>query len=246
MNLTEKALFPVADERSEHMEMEYVSSEQPPVQKKCVRLSKTKWCLLGCGIVIVLLILCSVFLPHDLIRAVRWLGDNRIASTLRWSGEQQIVPKENEIEMLVENVGIAKDLSQPVVLLKEINGERYLPLLIGLAEVNAIAVVMEHMEIPRPLTPDLLCTIVDKLGGKVDRVVITDLQSGIFYATVSLHTGSMKIDIDARPSDAIAVAMRVKAPIYATRELLDKAGVKPDNETDKQTVVYLNKLTHIF
>jgi bifunctional DNase/RNase len=246
MNLTEKALFQVVDERSEKMETEHGSGEQRPVRRMDVRLSKAKWCLLGCGIVIILLILSSVFLPYKLIQAVRWLGDNSITSTLRGAGEQQNMPKENEIEMLVANVGIARDTSQPVVLLKEKNGERYLPLLIGLAEVNAIAVVMEHMEVPRPLTPDLLCTIVDKLGGKVDRVVITDLRSGVFYATVSLNACSMKMDIDARPSDAIAIAMRVKAPIYATRELLDKAGVKPDNETDKHTVVYMNELSPVF
>ncbi len=224
------------------METEYSSSEQQPIRRGSGRLSKAKWCLLGCGIVIVLLILCSVFLPDGLIQAVKWLGDNRIVSVLRGAGEQQDTPKENVVEMVVENVGITRDTSQPVVLLKEKNGERYLPVLIGLVEVNAISVVMENVKVPRPLTPDLLCTIVDKLGAKVDHVVITDLKSGIFYASVSLNAGSMKMDIDARPSDAIAIAMRVEAPIYATRELLDKAGVKPDKETEKHTIVYFGKL----
>ena len=164
---------------------------------------------------------------------------------LRGAVEQQNMTKENEIEMTVENVGIARDSSQPVVLLKEKNGERYIPISIGLVEVNAIAVVMEQIEVPRPLTPDLLCSIVDKLGGKVDRVVLTDLKNGIFYARIYLNAGSMKMDIDARPSDAIAIAMRVKAPIYATSELLEKAGIKPGNETDKHTVVYMDKLSPV-
>jgi bifunctional DNase/RNase len=222
------------------METEYTSGEQHLARRRTSMLGKLKWCLFGCGIVIILLILCSVFLPDNLTRAVRWLGNNSIAATLRGASGQQSMSKENQIEMLVENVGITRDTSQPVVLLKEKKGERYLPLLIGIVEVNAIAVVMEHMDVPRPLTPDLLCTMVDKLGGTVEHVVITDLKESIFYATIYLNAGSMKIEIDARPSDAIAIAMRVKAPIYATRELLDKAGIKPDSETEKHTIVYAN------
>jgi len=214
-----------------------------PKKKDIKMLTKAKWCLLGCLIVVVILVICSVFLPGELTNVVRWLGDNSIASGMRSLGGQQDINKDNLVEMVVETVGVTRATSQPVVLLKQKNGERYLPVWIGLVEVNAISVVLEGVEMPRPLTPDLLCDIVDKLGGNVEHVVITELKDSIFYARVVLHTNWVRIAVDSRPSDAIAIAIRVKAPIYVTQEVLDKAGVTPDNKTEKQNTVYHRKLT---
>ena len=205
------------------------------------KLSKAKWCLLGCAIILVVLVLCSAFLPQGLTSAVRWLGGNGIASKLLSVGEQQDIPKNNLVEMVVESVGITKTNSQPVVLLKQKDGERYLPIWIGLVEVNAISVVLEKIDVPRPLTPDLLCTIVDKLNADVDRIVITDIKNNIFYAKIMLNASGTKIEIDSRPSDAIAIAIRVKAPIFVTRDVLDKAGLTPDSKKEKYNTVYIER-----
>jgi len=102
-------------------------------------------------------------------------------------------------------------------------------------------VVLEKIDVPRPLTPDLLCTIVDKLDADVDRIVITDIKNNIFYAKIMLNASGTKIEIDSRPSDAIAIAIRVKAPIFVTRDVLDKAGLTPDSKKEKYNTVYIER-----
>ena len=114
--------------------------------------------------------------------------------------------------------------------LKERGGERYLPIVIGPAEANAISVVLEGIEMPRPLTPDLLRSIIDRIGVSVDSIVITDIQNNTFYANIILNANWTKIEIDARPSDAIAVALRVRAPIYVEESVLDKLGIQPEHD----------------
>lgn len=222
--------------------MEQVSNLDEPQKRSGIgKLCKAKWCLLGCLIIVVLLVVCSVFLPGGVTNVVRWLGGNDIASNLRSAGGQQDVPKDNLVEMVVDSVGISKITSQPVVLLKQKNGDRYLPIWIGLVEVSAISVVLEKVEVPRPLTPDLLCTIVDKLGADVDYIAITDLKNNIFYAKVVINADWTKMEIDSRPSDAIAIAIRVKAPIYVNKDVLDKAGLTPDSKTEKYHTVYIEE-----
>lgn len=210
---------------------------------KIRNLSKAKWCLLGCVITILVLVVCSVLIPYWLNDAVRLLGDNDFASKLRAIGKQDELRDENLVEMIVENVGISETSFQPVVILKQKNGDTRLPIVIGFNEVTAIAVILEGIQVPRPLTSDLLCTIIDKTGSNVDYIVITDIKEGIFYANIALRTNWIQLKIDSRSSDAIAIALRVKAPIYVNKTVLDKAGISPDNKPKKYETAHLNRDT---
>ncbi len=200
------------------------------------RLSKVKWCLLGCLIVVLGLVAGSVFAPDRLGSAVRWIAGSDVACRLRALPEQEADQEYTLIEMVVETIGVREIDYQPVVILKEKYGELYLPIWIGLAEANAISVILEGVEVPRPLTPDLLCSIIDRMGASVDYIVINDLQNHTFYASIALDANGVQMEIDARPSDAIAIALRVRAPIYVEKAVLDKAGIQPGYETDEYTI----------
>jgi len=115
--------------------------------------------------------------------------------------------------------------SQYVVMLKEKDAERYLPIFIGPAEANAIAIKLRGETLPRPLTHDLLRNIIEVLGASVDSIKINDLMNDTFYAKIILNIDGEKTEIDARPSDALALAVRLDAPIYADDAVLDKAGI---------------------
>jgi len=199
-------------------------------------LSKTKWCLLGCVIVVLVLVVGSILVPGRLTNAVKWMANNDFAGKLRALSEQETDQESTLIEMVVETVGVSKIDYQPVVILKEKGGELYLPIWIGPLEANAISMVLEGVETPRPLTPDLLCSIIDRMGARVDYIVINDLQDNTFYSNIALDANWIQMEIDARPSDAIAIALRVGAPIYAEKAVLGKAGIRPDHKTDKYTI----------
>lgn len=205
------------------------------------RLSKAKWCLLGCLIVVLVLIAGSVFIPGRLTGAVNWVANNDFAGKLRGLPEREVAREDTLIEMVVERVGVMEIGYQPVIILKEKGGELYLPIWIGPLEANAISVVLEGIEMPRPLTPDLLCSILDRMGVSVDYIVINDLKNNTYYANISANANWAQMEIDARPSDAIAIALRVRAPIYVEKSVLDKAGIQPEQETDKYTIMRVEK-----
>ncbi|MDD5747313.1 MAG: bifunctional nuclease family protein [Candidatus Omnitrophica bacterium] len=109
------------------------------------------------------------------------------------------------------------------IILKEKNGERQLPIIIGVAEAAAIKMKVSNLKPPRPLTHDLLCNIIEKVGVKIDKVVITKLEGNTFYARIVLRINdSDTVDIDARPSDSIALALRANAPMYVEEEVFEK------------------------
>ena len=205
------------------------------------RLNKAKWCLLGCLIVVLVLVVGSIFVPSRLTSTVKWVANNDFAGKLRAFTKQEEVQEDKLIEMVVETIGVSKIDYQPVVILKEKGGELYLPIWIGLLEANAISVVLEGVEMPRPLTPDLLCSIIDRIGASVDYIVVNDLQNHTFYASIILSANWMQMEIDARPSDAIAIALRVKAPIYVAKVVLEKAGVPADHETGTYATISVEK-----
>jgi hypothetical protein len=122
---------------------------------------------------------------------------------------------------------------QRVVILKEKEAERYLPIWIGPAEADAISVTIQEVKLPRPLTHDLVCSIINALGASVNYVVVSDLQNDTFYAKLILNVDGEQIEVDSRPSDAIAIAVRTRVPIYTDEVVLDKAGVLLDQETGK-------------
>ena len=115
--------------------------------------------------------------------------------------------------------------SQYVVMLKEKGAKRYLPIFIGPAEANAIAIKLRGETLSRPLTHDLLRNTVEALGASVDSIKINDLMNDTFYAKIVFNVEGEQLEIDARPSDALALAVRVDVPIYAEESVLDKAGI---------------------
>jgi bifunctional DNase/RNase len=137
------------------------------------------------------------------------------------------------IEMSVDSIRVSLMNYQRVVILKEKTSDRYLPIWIGPAEADAIAVKLQGVSVPRPMTHDLLNTIVDVLGASINSIIVSDLKNDTFYAKVVLNVDGGQMEVDSRPSDAIALAVRVDAPIYAEEGVLDKAGILLDKETGK-------------
>ena len=133
----------------------------------------------------------------------------------------------------VEVVGVRVEMpsNQPIVLLKESGGIRYLPIWVGAVEATAIAFAQQGIVSQRPMTHDLLIEITTNLGSSIESVHLVELRDGIFYANLNLAEGKV---VSARPSDAIAIALRTSAPIFATEELFGQAGVEiPDSNEDE-------------
>jgi bifunctional DNase/RNase len=121
------------------------------------------------------------------------------------------------------------------ILLKEIDGNRRLPIIIGQFEAQAIALEMEGIKPPRPLTHDLLKSIIDNLGGTVVEIIVNELRENTFYAKIVLDISGLTNEIDARPSDAIALAVRAEAPIYVTEAVMEAASFIPTDEIEQET-----------
>lgn len=133
----------------------------------------------------------------------------------------------------VEVVGVRIEMpsNQPIVLLKEIDGVRYLPIWVGAVEASAIAFAQQGLAPQRPLTHDLFHSVLGLLDSQVEKVEVTDLIDGVFYSELHLHGGR---SISARPSDALALALRASAPIFASESLFSKAGIEiPDQSEDE-------------
>jgi len=139
------------------------------------------------------------------------------------------------IEMAVDSIRVHMPTHQHVVILKEKEAERYLPIWIGIHEANAIALKITGITPERPITHDLLVNVLGAVDVRVHRVVVTSLSNEVFYARIMASADGRDLDIDARPSDAIAVAVRVGAPIFVADEVLDKAGVLPESDRDRVT-----------
>ena len=137
---------------------------------------------------------------------------------------------EDVLEVKIKGVTIDPQGNTPVVILEEQQGHRAFPIWIGLPEARAIMLEMEGISTPRPLTHVLLHNILVDLNVKIGRVIITDMQDDTFYATILLRQGNKTLTIDARPSDAIALALHVHAPVFATKKLLDAVRPVPLQE----------------
>ncbi|HXF74075.1 MAG TPA: bifunctional nuclease family protein [Actinomycetota bacterium] len=141
------------------------------------------------------------------------------------------------IEMDLAGVRVELPSNQPIVLLKERNGERYLPIWIGPAEAAAIALALQGVATPRPMTHDLLKNILEEMSVEVQRIVITELRDGTFYAVISMRRDGESYEVSSRPSDAIALAVRIHAPIYANEEVLSEASILiPDGDEQEEEV----------
>jgi bifunctional DNase/RNase len=139
------------------------------------------------------------------------------------------------IEMVVESVRVHVLSSQHVVILKEADNDRYLPIWIGPSEANAIAMRLQGLSAERPLTHDLLVSVLGSLSASVSRVVVTHVQDGTFHARLYLERDDgSETEVDSRTSDAIAVAVRTGSTIYVDERVLDEAGVEPDASDDDE------------
>jgi hypothetical protein len=127
------------------------------------------------------------------------------------------------VEVRVRGVTVDSQAGSPVVLLEDLQGDRGLPIWIGVFEARAIAMELEKVAPPRPMTHDLIKIIIEGVKAQVTHVVISDIRDNTFYAQLTLNTGSASLQIDARPSDAVALALRVGAPLYVEKAVLDRA-----------------------
>lgn len=140
------------------------------------------------------------------------------------------------IETVVESIRVSLVTQHRVVILREVNGDRHLPIWIGPFEAEAIAMVLQGVGSARPLPYDLLTNIIAELGATVSRIVVSSLDQDVFYSRIVLmHQGS-EVTIDSRPSDAIALAVRAKIPILVDESVMDKAGVHLSEEEEEATV----------
>ncbi|MBI4215873.1 MAG: bifunctional nuclease family protein [Chloroflexi bacterium] len=140
------------------------------------------------------------------------------------------------IEMTIDSIRVSLMNYQRVVILKEKVAERYLPIWIGPAEADAIAVKLQDINVPRPMTHDLLGSVIGALGAKVDYIIVCDLQNDTFFAKIILHVNDGVMEVDSRPSDALALAVRARVPIFVEEQVLEQAGILLDKETGKPVV----------
>jgi bifunctional DNase/RNase len=136
----------------------------------------------------------------------------------------------------VSLVGVRVELpsNQPIVLLKETDGDRYLPIWIGAVEATAIAFALQGIETPRPMTHDLLRDILTESDINVERILISELVEQTFFAVIRMTNNGKVTEVSSRPSDAIALAVRINAPIFAAEEVLEQAGIelRDDDEAE--------------
>jgi uncharacterized protein len=138
------------------------------------------------------------------------------------------------IEMELTGVRVELPTNQPIVLLRERGGERYLPIWIGASEAAAIALSLQGVVTPRPMTHDLMRNILEEMAVSVDRIVVTELRDSTFFATIQMQRDAASYEISSRPSDAIALAVRVAAPIFASEEVLEEAAILIPGDEDEE------------
>ncbi|MHB8323878.1 MAG: bifunctional nuclease family protein [Candidatus Dormibacteria bacterium] len=137
------------------------------------------------------------------------------------------------IEMSVDSIRVHMPSGQHVVVLKEKDAERFLPIWVGMAEANAIALKISGVQPERPVTHDLMVNMLKALDVTVTQVMVSELRNDTFYARIMARTNGRALELDARSSDAIALAVRVGAPIFVAKEVLDQAAVLPEGEDEE-------------
>jgi bifunctional DNase/RNase len=151
-----------------------------------------------------------------------------------------------QVEMKVKNLAFDLSKSGAMVFLEEINGKKILPIWIGIFEANAIALELRKINTARPMTHDLIFNIIKGLEAEVTKIVVTELKDNTFYATIHMNTKEGKVVVDSRPSDAIAVALRVGTTIYVVEEVINQAGrseeTKADDKTEDKTEEFMEWL----
>jgi bifunctional DNase/RNase len=134
------------------------------------------------------------------------------------------------IEVKVDSIRASLMSEHRVVILKDLEAERFLPIWIGRYEAEAIAIRLQNIDVPRPLTHDLLNNAIGELGGEISHILVSDLQNDTFYAKISVNMNGQTVEIDSRPSDAIALAVRSGATIYVEEDVMARAGIIPEDD----------------
>lgn len=132
------------------------------------------------------------------------------------------------VEVEIDSIRVSLMSQHRIVILKDITSERFLPIWIGPYEAEAITVSLQQMEVARPLTHDLLRNILETLGAEVQQVNITDLRDDVFYARIIVHVNGHELEIDSRPSDALALAVRVHVPVFVDESVMEQAAAEPE------------------
>jgi bifunctional DNase/RNase len=140
------------------------------------------------------------------------------------------------IEVTIDSIRVSLVSPQRLVILKELDQERFLPIWIGPCEAEAITIKLQDVDVKRPLTHDLLTKFITELGGVVSHVLVNDLQDDTYYARIVMGVDGETMEIDSRPSDAMALAVRAEVPIFVDKEVMDKASITPEDDQDGEEI----------
>ena len=135
-----------------------------------------------------------------------------------------------EIQMTIKGLMIDPITNMPIIILRDQDGQRLLPIWVGVFEANAIALQIENVQTPRPMTHDLLRNVISDLEAEVQRIVVCELKENTFYASITVQQDGSEIEIDSRPSDAIALAVRAEAPIFAAEDVIEESAIEFEGE----------------
>jgi len=138
------------------------------------------------------------------------------------------------IEVVIDSVRVSLMSQERIIVLKDTNTDRFLPIWIGPFEADAITIELQDQSIKRPLTHDLLKSVIHELGGRVEHIYINDLRNDVYYARILIEVDGRQVEIDSRPSDAIALAVRVKAPIFVAENVMDRAYIREEDDMENE------------
>jgi len=137
------------------------------------------------------------------------------------------------IEVIIDSIRVSLMSQYRIVILKDTNTDRYLPIWIGPCEADAITTELQELPPQRPLTHDLLKSMIRELGGKVVNILINDLRHDVYYARIVIDLGGKQIEVDSRPSDAIALAVRTKVPIFVAETVMERHSIEPEEDVER-------------
>ncbi len=137
------------------------------------------------------------------------------------------------IEVIIDSIRVSLMSQYRIVILKDTNTDRYLPIWIGPCEADAITIELQEMPPQRPLTHDLLKSMIRELGGRVVHILINDLRHDVYYARIVIDVGGKQIEVDSRPSDAVALAVRTKAPIFVAETVMERHAIQPEEDVER-------------
>ncbi|HDQ74069.1 MAG TPA: bifunctional nuclease family protein [Chloroflexi bacterium] len=139
------------------------------------------------------------------------------------------------IEVKVDSIRASLMSEHRVVILKDLKTNRYLPIWIGRYEAEAIAIQLQGIEVPRPLTHDLLKNAIGEMGGEISHIMVNALRNDTFYAYITVNVNGQTVQVDSRPSDAIALAVRADVTIYVEEDVMAQAGITPETDVSEET-----------